>query len=234
MRFILPNDGTEEKKKSISAVLLAAGLSRRMGVDKLSLPWKSRTILEESLRNLCRSSVREVIVVVSEETRKILREVRDERVRIVLNPVPEEGMGGSIREGVTAVIPGRAGILVALGDQPLLDPRTVNCLVRAFVPGRGQIVLPVFRGRRGHPVLFDRCYRDDLLGLHGDVGGRAIVERFSDRVTEIRTQSEAVIRDFDTWKDYVKAFRMGADRAGGLLLPSGTGWNVKGREGHGI
>jgi molybdenum cofactor cytidylyltransferase len=228
MNPILPKAGPEEKRGSISAILLAAGLSMRMGTDKLSLPWKKRMVLGESLHTLCRSAVGEVIVVVSEQTGKILREIEDGRVRIILNPAPEEGMGGSIREGVAAVHPGSEGILIALGDQPLLDPRTVNCLVRAFVPGRGRIVLPVYRGRRGHPVLFDRCYRDELLGLRGDMGGRSILERYSSRVIEIRTRSEAVIRDFDTWKDYVKAFKMEAERAGRALPPSGTGRNAKG------
>jgi molybdenum cofactor cytidylyltransferase len=73
---------------------------------------------------------------------------------------------------------------------------------------KGSIVLPSYRGREGHPVLFDRCYKKMLLSLQGDVGGKSIVERDPGNVAKVRTRSEAVIKDIDTWKDYKKECRI--------------------------
>ena len=117
-------------------------------------------------------------------------------------------MSTSIRRGIQATDPGTQGILIALGDQPLLKTRTINALIRAFAQRKGSIVLPSYRGRRGHPVLFDRCHEKELLSLRGDVGGKSIVERHAGNVFEVRTESEAVLMDIDTWKDYKKEFRM--------------------------
>ncbi|RPJ03877.1 MAG: hypothetical protein EHM36_11620, partial [Deltaproteobacteria bacterium] len=94
------------------------------------------------------------------------------------------------------------GFVIALGDQPLLKKRTINALIHAFDPGEGEIVVPSYRGRKGNPVLFDRAYRKELLKLAGDVGGRTVIDRHPERIVRVRTRSEAVVRDIDTWKEY--------------------------------
>lgn len=191
----------------ISAILLAAGESKRMGVDKLTLPWGKRTVLQQCLKTLLRSKVDEVVVVLSDRTRALGDFIRQPRVAIVCNAEWKKGMSTSIRKGLDALDPAATGILIALGDQPLLKARTVNALLRAFAPGRGEIVVPMFQGRRGNPVLFDRIYERELRKLRGDVGGRPVVERHRDKVVEVPTRSEAVIRDLDRWGDYVQSIR---------------------------
>ena len=192
----------------ISAVLLGAGEGRRMGADKLSLPWGNQTILERSLETLMRSRIDEVIVVVHRDPGNWKNDLRGKRVRFVLNPEYRRGMSTSIRKGILKVDPSSRGILIALGDQPFLKPRTINALIRAFSEGKGTIVIPAYRGKRGNPVLFDRCHKKELLQLEGDVGGKSIIETHPGRIVELRTRSPAVIRDIDTWKDYRKACKM--------------------------
>lgn len=195
----------------VSAILLGAGESKRMGVNKLSLPWGKRTVFEHCLDTLLRSNVKEVVVVLNHRTKRMFQ-FRGRRVKVIMNPHYKRGMSTSIRRGIQATDPNSQGILIALGDQPLLQTRTINALIRAFGQKRGSIVLPSYRGRGGHPVLFDRCYKKMLLSLQGDVGGKSIVERYPGNVVKVLTKSEAVVKDIDTWKDYKKECRIKNNR----------------------
>ncbi len=183
-----------------------------MGRDKLSLPWGKETVLEHSLAVLLQSDVREVIVV--------LRDLQGafgffslplrrgpgaaERVKIVKNPYYKRGMSTSIRRGLQAIDPSARGILIALGDQPLIKARTINALIHAFDRRSGAIVVPFFRGEKGHPVIFDRRYFHELLRLKGDAGGRSVIEKHPGEVQLVRVRSAGVTKDIDTSKDYRK------------------------------
>jgi len=188
----------------ISAILLGAGESKRMGANKLLLPWGKKTVLTHCVDTLIRSRVREVIVVLGGLTRPMEGQLKGPKVRVVYNAHYRGGMSTSIRKGVGGIDPRSRGILIALGDMPFLSAKTVNALVRAFGQGKGEIVAPRLRRRTGHPVIFDRRYKKELLELYGDVGGRTIMERHSDRVRWVRTRSEGVVKDVDTWRDYGK------------------------------
>jgi molybdenum cofactor cytidylyltransferase len=187
---------------TISAILLGAGESKRMGADKLLLPWEKKTVLTHCVRTLLRSKVKEVIVVLGGRTKLIESQLRVRKVKVVVNPHYRRGMSTSIRRGIVAVNPNSHAILIALGDMPFLSARTVNALVRAFAQGKGEIIVPSFRGRKGHPVIFHKRYMKELLQLKGDVGGRSIIEKHPKDVRVIRTKSEGVVKDIDTWEDY--------------------------------
>lgn len=192
----------------VSAILLAAGESKRMGMNKLMLPWGKETVLEHCLDVLLRSQITEVIVVLSQRTNTLRSHLRGTRVKVVMNHHYKRGMSTSIRTGLRALGQKSQGILIALGDQPLLRTSTVNALIRAFGRGKKRIVLPTFKGRRGHPVLFDRRYERELLRLRKDVGARFLLQKHSESVLEVRTKSEGVLLDMDTWKDYQKRLRL--------------------------
>jgi molybdenum cofactor cytidylyltransferase len=192
----------------VSAILLGAGESKRMGRNKLSLPWGKKTIFEHCLRTLLRSDVREVIVVLSRRIGWVGDQWRDVKVKVVNNPYYKMGMSTSIRRGLQAIDPSSRGILIALGDQPLIKTRTINALIHAFIQGRGTIVVPSFRGKQGHPVIFHRRYLKELLKLKEDVGGRSIIEKHPEEVCLVRVKSEGVMKDIDTWKDYYKVRRI--------------------------
>jgi molybdenum cofactor cytidylyltransferase len=210
----------------VSAILLGAGESKRMGVDKLSLPWGRKTVLEHCLETLLQSRVKEVIVVLNDRMKWIVDHAKDskvypnrcffspsskvgfgdaERVKVVNNPYYQRGMGTSVRRGLRAIDPRSRGILIALGDQPLIKTRTINALIRAFDQRKGTIVVPSFRGKQGHPVIFHCRYQKELLKLKGDVGGRSIIEKHPEEVRLVRVKSEGVTKDMDTWEDYERA-----------------------------
>lgn len=193
--------------KPVSAILLGAGESRRMGANKLALPWGRETVFERVLETILRSGIAEVIVVVSPRTRRLMGQMRQARVRVVTNRDFRKGMGASIQKGVKALDPRSRGILIALGDQPLLHPRTVDALMAAYSQNKGLIVVPVYQGRRGHPVLFDRRFENELRSLSDDAGGRSILANHAEEVFELRTRSAGVVKDLDTPGQYRNALR---------------------------
>ncbi len=176
-----------------------------MGVDKLSLPWRRKTILEHCFETLLRSDVKELIVVLSAQNRGAENLFRGRKVRTVINPLSKRGMSTSIRRGLQEIRRHDQGILIALGDQPFLKTRTINALIRAFDQGKGGIIVPSFRGRRGHPVIFHGRYKRALSNLRGDAGGRSIIEDHPDEVCVVPVRSVGVVKDLDTWPTYKKA-----------------------------
>jgi molybdenum cofactor cytidylyltransferase len=192
----------------ISAILLGAGKSKRMGVDKLSLPWGRETVLEHCLETLLKSEVKEVIVVLGPRDKRLKGLSRSRKVKAVVNPLFRKGMSTSIRRGLQAIHSNRQGILIALGDQPHLKTRTINALIRAFDQRKEGVVIPSFQGRMGHPVIFHQKYKKELMSLKGDVGGRSIIERHLEDVRRVSVKSAGVVKDIDTWQDYRKELRM--------------------------
>jgi len=191
----------------ISAILLGAGESKRMGVDKLALAWKGKTILEHCFKTLLRSEVGELVVVLSGRSKGLKNLSQGQKARVVMNPQSQKGMGSSIRKGLQAISPRSDGILIALGDQPFVKTRTINALIHAFDREKKRIIVPSFHGKTGHPVIFHRAYKKELMGLKGDVGGRSIIERHREDVRVVRVKSIGVVKDVDTWQDYEKGLK---------------------------
>lgn len=187
----------------ISAILLGAGESKRMGINKLTLPFGRKNVLERTLESLLRSNVKEVVVVINKKTKCELRHFKKKNVKVVLNPYYKRGMSSSIKYGLRFINPKTQGILIALGDQPLLKAKTLNLLIQRFIQNEKGIVLPSFQGKRGHPVIFHKRYLKELLNLKGDTGGRSIIKRYPEDVLVVSVKSKAVISDIDTWKDYL-------------------------------
>lgn len=159
-------------------------------------------MLERCFETLLRSEVQELVVVLSTRNKEVRNLFRGRKVRIVINPLSNMGMSASIRRGLQEIHLHCHGILIALGDQPLLKTRTINALIRSFDQAKGGIVVPSFQGRRGHPVIFHRRFKRELLNLKGDVGGRSIIESYPEDVRVVPVRSVGVIRDVDTWSAY--------------------------------
>jgi molybdenum cofactor cytidylyltransferase len=192
----------------ISAILLGAGESKRMGRDKLMLPWGNKTVLDHCLEVLLRSETREVVVVVRSQSVKFEERINTypafmrKKIKVVVNSDYPGGMSSSIRMGLKSIYLKSEGVLIALGDQPLLKTTTINALIHAFLHGKRKIAIPFYHNKRGNPVLFGRGYIRGLMLLRGDTGGRSIIETHPEEVVRVRTRSEAVIRDVDTWGEY--------------------------------
>jgi len=198
----------------ISAILLGAGESKRMKVNKLSLPWGRETVFEHCFNTLLRSKAGEIIVVLNKQNEEMKQRFEKksasatQKVKVTFNPYYKRGMSTSIHKGLQVMDPRSEGILISLGDQPLLKTRTINVLLRTFQQRKGGIVVPSFQGVKGHPVIFHRIFRKELLKLRGDMGGKPILLKYSKQIKTLPVRSEGVIKDIDTREAYQQALRM--------------------------
>lgn len=186
----------------VSAVLLAAGESKRMGQPKLLLPFGNSTIVEQTVDNLLSSKLDEVIVVVGHQAQQITEKLAIRPVKVVFNPAYHEGMSTSIIRGLNLVEGNRRAFMLCLGDQPLIDSATINRLIEAFLKHDKGIVVPVYRRRRGHPIIFAMRYKAALQELTGDVGGRQIIGEHEDDILEVAVDRPSINIDIDTMNDY--------------------------------
>jgi molybdenum cofactor cytidylyltransferase len=186
----------------LSAILLAAGESKRMGKPKQLMPLGKHTLLEQAIDNLLDSSVDETIVVVGHQAEEIAKAIAGRPVKIVINPDYRQGMSTSIIAGLILADPRSQAVMLALGDQPLVASRTINQLIEAFNSHNKGIAVPTYQGRRGHPIIFGIRYKAELLKLKGDIGGREIIRDHPDDVLMVPVDSESVVSDIDTREDY--------------------------------
>ena len=187
----------------IQAILLAAGSSRRFGVDKLHVPLDDGLpLVLWTARNL-RAAGCPVLAVVrpgDRVTADLLTSVSG--VEVSACPGAERGMGRSLAWGV-ARSAGAAGWLVALGDMPYLRPRSIRSVLDAVSAG-ASIAAPVLAGQRGHPVAFSRHWRHELLRLDGDEGARSILRAHSDLLKLVPCGDPGVLRDIDRPSDLAR------------------------------
>lgn len=186
----------------ISGVLLAAGESKRMGRCKVLLPFGGSTVIEKVSDTMLSSRLDEVIVVVGRDAEEATAKLRGRPVKIALNPAYREGMSTSIVRGLSLTDPQAKAVLFALADQPLIKSRIINQMISAFMLNNKGIALPVYQGRRGHPVIFSSAYRPELLELKGDVGAREVVAAHPEDVLEVPVDSAGVCADMDTEQEY--------------------------------
>ena len=191
----------------ISAVILAAGESRRMGKqNKLLLPVGGEALLVKLVKSVCASDVGQVIVVIGHEAEKIRRELNNFSLSFVNNPNFSEGMTISIKFGVKEVSPDSDGFLICLADMPFINTSEINKLINSYVQNRIKekrlIVVPVFQGQRGNPVLFSCEFLNDILEHKKGSGCKEVILNNSEFVVEIEMDDENMLLDVDTLEDY--------------------------------
>jgi molybdenum cofactor cytidylyltransferase len=196
----------------ISAILLAAGESNRMGQPKQLMPFDQSTIVERTIDNLLNSAVSETIVVLGYRDQDVRKTIADKPVKIAINPDYQQGMSASIIAGLKQVDKRAQAVLIALGDQPFVDSQTINTLVEAFIANNRGIIIPVYQGRRGNPVIFAIKYKGELWNLKGDIGGREIINHHPDDVLEVAVNCEGVLLDIDTAENYTSMIKLNPEK----------------------
>lgn len=187
----------------IAGVVLAAGLSRRMGQAKLLMPVGGRAIVRYVVERVLAGGVDSVWVVTGPDVEPIEAALAGIDVQIAVNPVPEEGQAGSVRAGIAALPASVDAALIALGDQPLLAPSIIPALLAARRTSPKLIVAPRYRDGQGNPVLFKREIFPELLRLTGDQGARPIIQKEPARVEWVDLDLP-MPPDVDTPDDYEK------------------------------
>jgi len=186
----------------ISALVLAAGLSRRMGWPKLLLQLGGQPVIRRTVEPLV-GQVADVVVVTGPSATAIHEALAGLSARFAVNPRPEDGQGTSIATGVGALDPATRAVLIVLGDQPALPPVVVPALLAAFERTAKAIVAPVYRGFQGTPVLFAAEVFPELRALTGDRGARSVVIARPERVERVEFDLPEPA-DVDTPEDYAR------------------------------
>ncbi len=186
---------------TIAAVVLAAGRSRRMAPhNKLLIADPSgKTMIARVVDNVLSSNARPIVVVTGHMAEQVEHALGGRPVRYVHAEDYAQGLAESLKAGIAAVPPECAGAIVCLGDMPLVTGRMIDRLLAMYDPEEGRsIVLPTFRGKQGNPMIWDRRYFPEILGITGDSGARFLVGKHAEQVAEVEMADDAVLRDFDT------------------------------------
>lgn len=169
----------------IAAIVLAAGASRRFGSQKLLAELRGKPVVRWSVENLLEAQPDEVIVVVGCDGEGVRAALEGLAVRVVVNESWAEGIGSSLRAGIAAVGADADAAMIALGDQPGVEVRVIASLLNAHAEGDKAIVVPSYRGERGHPVIFAASVFPELQALRGDRGARDVIACDRGRVTVV-------------------------------------------------
>ncbi|MCJ2554896.1 MAG: NTP transferase domain-containing protein [Candidatus Thermoplasmatota archaeon] len=182
----------------MSAIILAAGTSSRMGRPKPLLEVGGQRLLERVLEAVQHSTAEEIVVVLGSDADRVLKEVPLDGVNVVVNERYPEGMSTSIRAGIRSLSSEAESALVVLGDQPFFRSETLDALGKQWKATGAPVLIPTFRGVRGNPVLLDRSVFGDMRGITGDRGCRSIFGNYEGEIVEVPVPDPGVLLDIDT------------------------------------
>ncbi|NKQ34811.1 MAG: putative selenium-dependent hydroxylase accessory protein YqeC [Chloroflexi bacterium] len=192
-----------EVHSRVTAVVLAAGQSSRMGQVKQLLPWGETTVLGQTIRNLKGTAVHDILVISGHEANKVETIALREGVHAIRNRQYESGeMISSLQRAVRQLPEWVTAVLVILADQPMVPPEVIDQLLFAYWQGMGSLIAPVFDGRRGNPVLIGRDHFAELLTLTPDEAPRTLLQRHPADLHLVSVSSAAVLHDLDSPEDY--------------------------------
>jgi molybdenum cofactor cytidylyltransferase len=189
----------------IVGIILSAGESKRMGKPKQLLPWGNTIILQQVIDNAAASRLGKIILVLGSRAEEIRSKITiSPKTGIVINHDFKEGMASSVKCGIKNAPANAEAYMLLLGDQPFISAGIINRLLTAYEAAKHGIVIPVYNGKRGHPVIFDASYKNALLSI-GAGGAKVVVENHVQDVFEVNVASPDILTDIDTPQDYQKA-----------------------------
>ena len=202
----IKNSSFQNAVKMISGIILASGLSRRMGADKLLLPVGGVPIIERVIAAASQSILGEIIMVCASDA--IASIGRGYGAKIVYNAEPLMGQSHSVRLGVENSCKSSDGLMFLVGDQPFITESIINSMVDSFTPVSCSAVVPLYNGKRGNPVIFDSSLREKLLRLCGDSGGRVLLEELEESIITVSFEDEKLGLDIDTLEEYEAVIKL--------------------------
>ncbi len=198
----LPRNGPD-----ITAVILAAGESRRMGRPKMSLPFGDCSIIERVVKNAVSSGISRTLVVLGSDNEEIGNLIQDYPVEPVHNRQYRNGMLSSVQCGLQAVPDKTDAVMVLLGDQPMIGSNVMDRMIEAYRKSGREIIVAMHQGKRGHPILFGSRYFREVMGYSEKSSLKDLIHTHPDDIQEVETNSPAILRDIDTEKDYRKELK---------------------------
>ena len=186
----------------ISAILLAAGQSKRMnGENKLTKEIKGIPLIKHSVRNILASSIGELIIVLGHQ-KKIVEKVIDknEKIKFVFNKDFESGMASSIKAGLNHLSEDTEAFFICLGDMPMVNKDIFNLLIKS--KNNREIIVPTYKNKQGNPILFSKSMKKKIMTIEGDIGAKKILELNKDKILNIQTNDQSIIKNFNTMDNF--------------------------------
>jgi CTP:molybdopterin cytidylyltransferase MocA len=199
-----------------------------MGETKQLLRLGEHTLLDQVLANVRASGVDEIVLVLGHAAEKIMDSVTGENVKIAINRAYREGMGTSLRTGLSALPSGIDAALIVLADQPFVRPATLKQLMDQYRESNAQIVIPMYKGFRGNPVLLDHSVFPEVMALNGDIGCRAVFGNHLEGIVKVSVEDLGILLDLDSKDDLEKLKHFGQGTTDEEALLGAT--DLKGRE----
>ncbi len=197
---------------NISATILAAGSSQRMGDNKLLLPFQDDTLINVVCKTIIDSYLKPVFVVTGFENKKVVESLPKSIDKIVYNEDWSRGMATSINKAISSLPNNIDGNMIVLGDMPLVTVKTINKLHQVFLNNNGnKIIYADYLGKQANPVIFPRKFFDEILHLNGDKGCKKIIYKNRKSSIGVPIDSSEVIFDCDTKDDYSDLVSMKID-----------------------
>ena len=189
----------------ISAIIPAAGESKRMGQPKMLLPWGNSTVLEHVMSTLQLSGIDDILVVTGGTREKVDELAKVHGVRTIFNEQYANGeMLESIQCGLAAQRSEAEATLICLGDQPQVQERSVRMVCDAFRGSKSNVVVPSYQMRRGHPWLVARPLWGEILDLRSPRSPRDFLNAYSREIEYVEVENPSILEDLDTPEDYLK------------------------------
>lgn len=191
----------------IRAILLAAGKGSRMGVQKQLLNWSGKTLLEKSIDEILKiDKIDELRIVLGHNAEQIkdkIKSYENDNVKIMVNENFYKGMHTTIRKGISDISPKIKDVLIALGDQPFIDKEIIQDIIEKFYSVDKDCLVPVYNGKRGHPVVIKREFLESEIDEIGGPGGlRQLIEDKPEKVYFYKIDKKEVLVDLDYYDEY--------------------------------
>ena len=186
----------------ISAILLAAGQSKRMnGENKLTKKIQGIPLIKHSVKNILSSSIDELIVVLGYQKEIVEKLIgKNEKIKIVFNKNFENGMASSIKTGLNHFSEKTEAFFICLGDMPLISHNIYNQLIKS--KNNKEIIVPTYKGQQGNPVLFDKSIKEKIMNISGDSGAKKILELNKDKILNLEINDQSITKGFDTQDNF--------------------------------
>jgi molybdenum cofactor cytidylyltransferase len=189
----------------ISALILAAGESKRMGQPKMLLPWGETTVLGKVIGTFHAAGVQDVLVITGGAREQVEKAIGDS-ARTIFNERYKSGeMLSSIQKGLAAMKNETEAVLIGLGDQPQIMEETVRLVIQEYERAGAAIIVPSYQFHRGHPWLAARAHWKTILNMQSPDSPREFLNRFRDEIHYVEVNSATILQDLDTPEDYLKS-----------------------------
>ena len=186
----------------ISAILLAAGQSKRMnGENKLNKKIQGNPLIKLSVKNILASSANELIIVLGYQKEIIEKTIdKHEKIKFVFNKEFDSGMASSIKVGLNHLSEKTEAFFICLGDMPMVNYDIYNELIK--LRNKKDILVPTYKNKQGNPVLFHKSMKKKVMNISGDIGAKKILELNKDKILKLEINNQGIVKGFNTQEDF--------------------------------